>query len=83
LVGEAVTEHDALANRKKMTVDDILNADFMLGADSEEDGEGDEGEVCSPLYSFYLSLNSYRKSQMPSSWETMRDTTTTMRLLPP
>ncbi|KAJ3546732.1 hypothetical protein NMY22_g1943 [Coprinellus aureogranulatus] len=30
--------------KKKMTVDDILNADFMLGADDDEDGEGDGDE---------------------------------------
>ena len=66
-----------------MTVDDILNADFMLGADSEENGEGDGGEVCDPFCFFYLYLKSYRKSQMPSYRGMRRRTTTTTLLLVP
>lgn len=61
-----------------MTVDDILNADFMLGADSEEDGEVDEDEVCALLAFPSTYLNPYREFQMPSFQRTKVHMTTIM-----
>ncbi|KAF5326414.1 hypothetical protein D9611_000950 [Ephemerocybe angulata] len=41
---EEVVDNGAPKKKKKMTVDDILNADFMLGAESEGEDGGDDDE---------------------------------------
>lgn len=52
------SKYSQLGRKGRMTVDDILNADFMAGSDDDEEEEGDEVGVFS--MSMRSGLTSYR-----------------------